>query len=463
MVELKTGLLPMYVKLYDDSWPEMRERVEDFYRRICREFENRGVQVETVPVCRTKDEFSSAVELFEQQGVDAVVTLHLAYSPSLESADILAFTKLPVVVLDTTPAYYFGSGQKDSEIFFNHGIHGVQDMCNLLARKGKRFFIEAGHWKESDVIDRVTGRIKGIRAASEMQRARVGRIGKSFAGMGDFQVAVEELKRDIGIELVEYDFAGSSELLRRISPDEIEKEMQNDGLQYNLGQLDDEIYRKSTAVGLALRNWINENRLTAFTINFMDITRESGVDCMPFLEISKAMARGTGYAGEGDVLTAALCGALMSVYPQTSFVEMFCPDWKNGSVFLSHMGEMNLNLAARKPRVVKKEFPFTNADDTTAGYARFKEGEALHVNLAPAGKGIYRLIIAEGEMPGTDTHDSMQETIRGWFKPRLALDEFLQAYSELGGTHHSVLVYGCNVKDIAAMGRVIGWEVVVID
>ena len=34
-----------------------------------------------------KKEFQSAVQAFTDAGVDAVVTLHLAYSPSLESED----------------------------------------------------------------------------------------------------------------------------------------------------------------------------------------------------------------------------------------------------------------------------------------------------------------------------------------------------------------------------------------
>ena len=65
---------------------------------------------------------------------------------------------------------------------------------------------------------------------------------------------------------------------------------------------------------------------------------------MPFLEISRLMERGIGYAGEGDVLTAALVGALMKVYAETTFTEMFCPDWKGNSIMLSHMGEINVCL-----------------------------------------------------------------------------------------------------------------------
>jgi L-arabinose isomerase len=45
--------------------------------------------------------------------------------------------------------------------------------------------------------------------------------------------------------------------------------------------------------------------MTAQTIKFGDIKGDPGLPVMPFLEASKAMARGIGYGGEGDVLTAA--------------------------------------------------------------------------------------------------------------------------------------------------------------
>ena len=46
---------------------------------------------------------------------------------------------------------------------------------------------------------------------------------------------------------------------------------------------------------------------------------------MPFTEASKAIyAMGTA-AGEGDMLTAALCAALLRSFRHTTFMEMFCP------------------------------------------------------------------------------------------------------------------------------------------
>lgn len=96
--------------------------------------------------------------------------------------------------------------------------------------------------------------------------------------------------------------------------------------------------------GLALRRWIEKENLLGFTVNFLSISRNAGLSQMPFLGIAKEMSRGIGYAGEGDVLTAALAGTVSRVLGSASFSEMFCPDWSTDTIFLSHMGEMNISL-----------------------------------------------------------------------------------------------------------------------
>lgn len=70
---MKIGLLPLYVKLYDDVLPQLRERLEEFYKEIAALFEERNVQVVRAPFCRLKAEFGQAIHDFETQNVDAVV------------------------------------------------------------------------------------------------------------------------------------------------------------------------------------------------------------------------------------------------------------------------------------------------------------------------------------------------------------------------------------------------------
>ena len=116
MKTIKIGLLPLYLELYDRGFANCRPRMEAFYKDVAGGLRRAGLEVVTAPVCRLAPEFRSAIATFEKAGVDAMVTLHLAYSPSLESAAALAATRLPIIVLDTTPDFEFGPQQASADI-----------------------------------------------------------------------------------------------------------------------------------------------------------------------------------------------------------------------------------------------------------------------------------------------------------------------------------------------------------
>jgi len=463
MIKPKIGLLPLYIELYDKAVPDVRGRIDAFHEIICAELEKRGVEVFRAPVCRLTDEFAAAVGSFEKAGAQAIVTLHLAYSPSLESAEALAKTKLPIIIVDTTPTYEYGPGQDPAELMYNHGIHGVQDMCNLLIRNGKPFQIEAGHWEKSDVLDRVAGWARAARLAAGMRSARVGRIGRPFAGMGDFAVPEDVMRSTIGVETVPCD----ADLIRSLlpAPDdaEVDEEIRADLAGFATDGLEPECHRRTARVCLAVRRWIENQKFSAFTVNFLEVNKASGLPTVPFLEASKAMSRGIGYAGEGDVLTSALVGALASVFPDTTFTEMFCPDWAGDSIFLNHMGEMNVNLAEGKPRLKEMPFPWTDADNPAFAVGRFRAGEGCLVNLAPGPNDTYTLIAAPVTMLDIDGEDRMAELIHGWFRPDLPIADFLEDYCRVGGTHHLALVYGDVAVEILMFGELMGWDVVLLE
>ncbi len=459
---MKIGLLPLYIKLYDDcEYEHYHRRLDPFYQSIVRKFEDMGVEVVSSPFCRLKDEFDASVKAFEVAGADCIVTLHMAYSPSLESIDALAGTDLPVVVLDTTETFDFSDEQDPAEISFCHGIHGVMDMCNLLTRRGKAFAIAAGHFEESDVIERCIGYVKAAVAAGALHGLKVGSVGGSFAGMGDFIVTDEELMGALGAEVVYSNKDELASLAESLSAEEIAEEMQSYKQNFRpLGPISEEAFQNTARACLAVRKWIEAYGLGAFTVNFLKIGGESGIYAMPFVEACKQMARGVGYAGEGDVLTASIVGALLKGFKDTSFVEIFCPDWKGGRVFISHMGEMNLNLCAAMPEM--KESPFIyveDAQDPVVSYGCYKSGDAVFVNVYRDETG-FCLLCAPVKVEEEST-DKYVGNVRGWLRPACSTAEFLEKLSYAGVTHHSALVYDATADQIAYFARLVGIRKVV--
>jgi L-arabinose isomerase len=463
MARAKFGILPLYLKLYDDlDDGSRRKRIDEFPRTIAAELEKRGLEVVSAPVCRIQKEFAAAVKKLEAEKVDAIVTLHLAYSPSLESSDALAGTKLPIIVLDTTPTYSYSPAQDPDELLYNHGIHGVQDMCNLLIRNGKPFLIEAGHWQKSDVLDRVAALAAPARMAAALRRARVGMVGTAFKGMGDFFVPPAKIKSTLGATVKSMEAETMKTLLAAVKQKEVDAEVAEDLKLFALDGASPEAHARSVRLGLAIRKWIEKEGLSAITFNFVNMEKKSGYPTAPFLEMSKAMARGLGYAGEGDTLTALLVGALAAAIPETSFTEMFCPDWENDMLFLSHMGEVNWRLLDGKPRLREMDYTYSATDNPAFVVGRLRPGEVVLTNLAPLPGDAYRLIIAPATMQpvgGTDRHAG---SVRGWFTPALSVAEFLAEYSRRGGTHHLAVSYTRDTRPIETFGRLMGWDVAVI-
>jgi L-arabinose isomerase len=444
--------------------PQERDGFAGFVNDIAAAFTNRGIQVALSPVCRLNHEFSAAIKQFEEAGVDAIVTLHLAYSPSLEAIDACCRTDLPLIILDTTMDAAFGVDVDASRIMFNHGVHGVMDFASMLCRHQRPFEIVAGHFQKSDVIDRAAGLIRGTTAANAFKNSRLLRVGDAFSGMGDFAVNPELLHRRFGITVEQIMLEQLDAATAAISAAAVDAEIAADQARFKC-ELNDEIHRRSVRIGLGLRALLENGDYDGFSVNFQAFNHPDRVaNTMPFLEISKAMARGIGYAGEGDVLTAALVGALAKTFDAVTFTEIFCPDWQGGNLFLSHMGEISPTVLQPTPRIFGKPAFDHKTPDAAVLTGAVTPGPASYVNLAPGPDDSFSLIIAPVDiLPETSLIDvKMHDTVRAWVRPRTGLAAFLEDYARAGGTHHSALVLGVDPQALASFGRALGFNCVML-
>ncbi len=454
---MKIGFLPLYISLYDKTGTELRDELKVFYDEIALKFEERGVEVLKSEICTEDYQFENEIKAYEENECDAIVTLHLAYSPGLNSEKALKNTKLPIIICDTTRTYDFSDKQLSGEIMYCHGIHGVMDMCNLLKKNKKPYAVVAGHFEESDVLDRVVGYVRAAKAANSLKGTKVGSIGGYFDGMGDFRVEDERIKELFGATVVYPEKGELVDISKTVSDSEIDELKAKNAEEFDfLETVDEANYRDSMLADLTLKKWIEKRGLQAFTVNFLGI---EDLPTMPFTGICRAMSEKIGYAGEGDTLTALFTGALMQGYENTSFVEIFCPDWKNNSLFISHMGEINYRVADKKPTAYKKDFIFGNASDPIVASASFKPGNAVFVNVYEDDKG-FNAFISEVDVL-KETTDNFQKDIRGWLHFSQPISDVLEKISMCGATHHSILVYDAKPEEIEFFAKCVGLSTVV--
>jgi len=483
MKPLKIGLLPLYVRFYDEVLPDLAAKVEPLVGHVQAALASGGLEVLVAPTGRVRADFAAAVERFEAAGADAIVTLHLAYSPSLESAEVLAQSRLPIVMLDTTPERDFGRHVDPMLLLYNHGVHGLQDLASVLRRLGKQYQVVAGHLDDGDLVRRCVAAVKNgaagnltarnrvarpqvkgvtspaaMRAAMAFQSMCVLRIGGVFPGMGDFAVSDGLLREIFGITVENIAPDALASAVSSINDQTIAAEVAADRHRFVV-DCPEAVHARSVHVGLGLREFLARGEFGAFSLNFLAFADATGpVNTVPFLECCKAMARGLGYAGEGDVLTAALTGALLQGFGAATFTEIFCADWAGHSLFLSHMGEINCAEVAAKPRLFEKEFPFTPALNPASLACALKPGPGTYVNISPGPNDTFRLITAPVEVLADGTHPGLNEWVRGWIRPEVPLPRFLEEFSHLGGTHHAALLFGDHTAALAEFAALLDLE-----
>ena len=80
----------------------------------------------------------------------------------------------------------------------NHGVHGTQDLANVLLRSGVPFHYVTSHPGDSAAIENLTDFFQAAAAVAGLRRCRLGLLGYPFPGMGDFAVDTTHLVSTLG-------------------------------------------------------------------------------------------------------------------------------------------------------------------------------------------------------------------------------------------------------------------------
>jgi L-arabinose isomerase len=456
----KIGLLPLYLELYDQVRPEARPEMEAFAERVAEVLRGLDLDVVSAPVLTRRMEIERQVRaMLEGEHLDALATVHLAYSPSLEAVDVLVETNRPLLLLDTTPSASFGEDADSARMFRNHGIHGVQDLSCMLQRRERPYLLSVGHVDDGVFHADVVLNSRSMRAARALSTMRVLAFGEQFEGMGDFAVDPSVLAAELGIEVHRVDVPKLARQAESVSDEEVAEEHARDAEACDCSQIDAEVLGRTNRVGLAVRKMMEDENAGAMTFNFGSFTGDTGIDTVPFLEASKAMAHGRGYAGENDPLTAALVGALAQAGCRLTFTEMFCPDWEGGTVFMSHMGECGLGVTAEAATLVETDYAFSDVGNPAVAVPKVIPGEATLVNLAPGPRDTFKFITSRVEVLDRGPVAGFPDVPHFWLRPMdRDLRGFLQGYSEIGGTHHLALCLGDERELLRRMAKVVDRE-----
>jgi L-arabinose isomerase len=226
-------------------------------------------------------------------------------------------------------------------------------------------------------------------------------------------------------------------------------------------RLSDEEREDHARMQVAIQRILDERGFGAYTAHFDAIGDDGRFSRLPLAAASTLMAKGYGYAAEGDVLTACLVSAGHNLIGDAHFTEMYAMDFPSDSVLMSHMGEGNWKIARKDRRVklIKRPLGIGKLDDPPTFLFQYQPGPATLATLVSLEGTRFRLVVAEGENLDSPELPAL-EMPYGQFRPASGLRACLNGWLRHGGPHHEVMNLGHHAADWKVFCELAGIEFV---
>ena len=451
----KVGLLALTLELYETLAPQLRRGREDWLRRDVLSALKPVADVNFTGAVFRRADVESVVSRFEAEGVDALLVVLLTYSPSQIALPALARTRLPILIWNVQELFAVDEAFDQSAMIDNHGVHGTQDLANVLLRSGVRFEYITSHLRDSGATERLGDFFAAAATVRRLGSARAGLLGYPFPGMGDFALDTTRLAATLGVQVVQLSV---EEYVNRSAAAESVSELISEYRRcYDVAPGVRETDLEATGrAELALRGMVADHKLDALTYQFMAFGEDERTETVPFVATSRLMAEGIAFGGEGDVIAAAGTLLLNCLQPPATFSEIFTVDFAGNAVFMSHMGEANAAMARKDRRIplVARSLPITRTRrGQLALVTTLQPGPATFFALTLGPEARWRLLASQVEIADFAASASMEVP---YFKLKARGDVrgFLTSYAKAGGPHHNAVCFGDarrRLRDAAAL------------
>lgn len=442
----KAGLLALTLELYETLLPDLRGSREAWLRRaVIPALEQEADVFFTRAVFRRED-IEAAVAEFEAAGADALVVILTTYSPSQLALPALLRTRLPIVIWNTQELGKVDETFTLANMVDNHGVHGTQDLGNVLTRSGVRFHYVTSPDSDPAGLRELGDFLAAAAAVNRLRSARIGSLGYPFPGMGDFAVDTTHMAATLGCAWTNLTVEEYNHRAATAPAEEVARLVADYRQSYSVApDLTEDDLVLTARAELALRGMVAHHRLDALTYQFMAFGEDERTQTLPFVAASRLMAEGIGFGGEGDLIAATATAFFNWLKAPASFSEIFTIDFEGDSLFLSHMGEANTAMARIDLQIslAARPSPITRTRGRQlALVTNFEPGPATIAALTPGPGGRWRIIAAAGALedygplPGFCVPHSK-------FKPSGDdVCRFLTAYAKAGGPHHNAVFFG---------------------
>jgi len=438
----RVGLLGIMQELYDDMIPGITDTQGQYARRIA---DRLGDEVDVTfrEPARNRQDIERQMRAFNEEGLDGVILVMLTYGPAMRTARALSENDLPLMLANVQPERSITKAWDMDDLTYNQGVHGAQDLANTLVRLGINAPIISEDWRSDRFVEFVSDWAHAAQAERSMRDMRIAQFGQ-MPGMGDIETDDAAFMRTLGPQIDQLSMGLVDDRMQAVSDEAVAASVAADQRRF---EVDDDLSADQHAYAarfeVAIQDLLDEEGYDGFSMYFDAVGDDGRFEQLHMLAASNLMAKGYGYAAEGDTNCTSLVAAGHRLAPDAHFTEMYAMDFERDSILQSHMGEGNWRIAREDEpvRLIDRPLGIGGLDNPPTVLFRAEPGPATLVSLAPIGGDEYRLVVANGEILDTDELPNV-EMPYFHFRPDSGVRDCLDGWLDNGGTHHQCLHLG---------------------
>ena len=183
----RVGILALTLELYERLAPDLRPKRENWLQTKVIPALAAVAEVRFSKAAFRREDVDAIVAGFDADGCDAIVVVCLTYSPSQIALPALKRTRLPIVVWNMQELRAVDDDYDESLMGHNHGVHGTQDLANVLLRSDVPFHYVTSHLSDGDGLVELEHFFSAAAAVAGLRRCRLGLDGLSVSGHGRFR------------------------------------------------------------------------------------------------------------------------------------------------------------------------------------------------------------------------------------------------------------------------------------
>ncbi len=347
----------------------------------------------------------------------------------------------------------------------NQSAHGDREFGFMVSRMRINRKVVVGHWKDPKVAENINGWCRSAAAWHDWQGAKVVRFGDNmrYVAVTDGDKVEAEMK--FGFSVNTHGIGDLVKVINEVSDADVAKLVQEYADTYELAaglsagedrfsELED-----AARIELGMQYFLQDGNYVAYSDTFEDL---HGMKQLPGIASQRLMAKGYGFAGEGDWKTAALVRAMKvmgsGLAGGNSFMEDYTYHFEPGNnlVLGSHMLEICSSIADGKARCEIHPLGIGGKSDPVRLVFNVAGGPALNASLVDMGSR-FRLLVNDVEAVKPEHELPKLPVARVLWKPLPNMNDACAAWILAGGAHHtgySQNLSSVHLEDFASMAGI---------